>query len=51
MSRVFFVRGGHGNELLEGFLKRGIVSVGWERLGNLSEVKSAGRLESMLRRV
>ncbi|TLM98676.1 MAG: hypothetical protein FDZ75_01825, partial [Actinobacteria bacterium] len=50
VARILLVRAGHGNQLLNDFLKRGIVSVGWERLGDLSTVKSPASLESMLRR-
>lgn len=50
LTRVFLVRAGHGNELLADFLKRGIVSVGWKRLGDLSAIQSPARIESMLRK-
>jgi predicted Mrr-cat superfamily restriction endonuclease len=46
-TRILLVRAGHGNELLDDFIRLGIVAVGWGKLGDLS-FTSADTLKSML---
>jgi restriction system protein len=37
-ERAFMVRAGNDNELVEAFESRSLVAVGWEELGDVSDV-------------
>ena len=50
MESMLFVRAGNGNELVDDFVRSGLVAVGWSKFGDLSSVKSAADLERMLLR-
>jgi restriction system protein len=39
-ERAFMVRAGNDNELVEEFESRSLVAVGWEELGDVSDVRS-----------
>lgn len=47
MTRILLVRAGHGNELLDEFIRLGVVAVGWGKLGDLS-FTSADTIKTML---
>lgn len=48
VQSMMLVRAGHENELVADFVERGLIAVGWMKLGDLSRVESALEIEQMM---
>lgn len=47
-DRLFLVRAGAASKLIDQFTRDGIVAVGWERLGSLEGVRTAGEIADLM---
>ncbi len=50
MSKMFMVRSGEGNYLFEQNREKNIITIGWNKLGDLSNVKSFDEIKKMMLR-